>query len=198
MATAPRTQQAQFLQRRLARRAGGSNITRLAQDYTRQIGDLTSQYETEFTRYQDMVAQQMAPFQEAMSQFQTQAMPGFEAELTQYQQKFDAYQAELAAIAADPVTERVERMKVGRTWYGKSKYADVTFFDPKEIPTFDAQAPVAPDAPTAPQIDEFDSSQFDQRRGQLQEGFQRDIAARKGARISAVRRSSRTMLSGAE
>jgi hypothetical protein len=195
MATRP---QAQFIQRRLARRAGGSNITRLAQDYTRQIGDLTNQYQTEFSRYQDMVAQQMAPFQEAMNQFQTQAMPGYESELAQYQQKFDAYQAELAAIAADPVTERVERMKVGRTWYGKSKYADVTFFDPKPIPTFGAEAPVAPDAPTAPKIDEFDQSGFEQRRTQLQEGFQREMAERRGSRLSAVRRSSRTMLSGAK
>jgi hypothetical protein len=198
MATAPRTQQAQFLQRRLARRAGGSDITRLAQDYTRQIGDLTSQYETEFSRYQDIVTQQMAPFLEEMGQFQTQAMPAFESELAQYQQKYDSYLEQLRAIEADPVIERQERVVVGRNWRGKKKYGTATFFDPKPIPTFEAEAPVAPNAPTAPKIDEFDQSGFEQRRTQLQQNFQREMAERRGSRLSAVRRSSRTMLSGAQ
>ena len=198
MATAPRTQQAQFLQRRLARRAGASDLTRLAQDFSRQIGDLSGQFETEFSRYQDMVNQTMAPFQEQLTQYQQVAMPAYESALSEFQGKYDSYLEQLRAIEADPVTVRTERVAVGRTWYGRTRYGTATFFDPKPIPTFDEKAPDRPEVPIAPEIAEFDTSPFEQRKAQLQEGFQRETAERRSARLSAVRRRDRTMLSGAQ
>jgi hypothetical protein len=188
----------QAMMRRVSRRAGASDMARLANDYQRQAQGLAGQYETEFTNYKNKVAQQMAPFEQAMQQYQTQAMPAYESALAQYQQKYDAHQAQLAEIAANPVTERVERVVVGKKWYGKKKYGNVTFFDPKPIPTFNEKAPDRPNAPDAPQIAEFDSSEFEQRKGQLQQDFSREVGERKGARLQATRRASRTMLSGAK
>jgi hypothetical protein len=52
--------------------------------------------------------------------------------------------------------------------------------------------------PQAPVIEDFDQSGFDQRRQQLQEGFQRDISARRSSRMTANRRTSRTLLSGVQ
>ena len=195
MATRP---QAQFIQRRLARRAGASDITRLAQDFSRQIGDLSGQFETEFSRYQQMVNEQMAPFQQAMTQYQTVQMPAYESALAEFQGKYDAYLEQLRAIEADPVIERRERVVVGRTWYGRKRYGEAVFFDPKPIPTFNEKAPDRPEVPLAPEVAEFDTSPFEQRKSQLQEGFQRETAERRSARLSAVRRRDRTMLSGAQ
>lgn len=130
MATMP-----EFMQRRLARRTG-SDITRLAQNFTMQTGALADQYQSEFAKYQQMVSAKMAPYQAALKEYQTKVEPAYQRELAAYNEKLDAYQKQLADIAADPVTERVERQVVGRTWYGKKKYGNVTYYDPKPIPEF--------------------------------------------------------------
>lgn len=66
------------------------------------------------------------------------------------------------------------------------------------VPTFNEKAPTAPTAPTKPDVPEFDASQFEQSKTQLQTSFQRDIGARKDARLAAVgRKASRPLLQGA-
>jgi len=252
MATAPRTQQAQFLQRRLARRAGASSITRLADQYQGQIQDLTSQYETEFSRYQQQVNELMRPYEAAMQRYTTEQVPayeqavsGFNERLSNWQNQMQSFQTRGEQITGfnlefrdgrvqivnpssplfvyskqretlDPLINRARSSGLNVTLghEGSTPFGQVDWDDNKFIMDdnalvlyrrmaenpgqFTDVAPVAPEAPTAPKIDDFDQSGFDQRRTQLQEGFQRDMAARKSARISAVRRSSRTLLSGAQ
>jgi hypothetical protein len=268
MATAPRTQQAQFLQRRLARRAGASSITRLTDQYQSQIKNLTSQYETEFSRYQQQFNEMMRPYEEAMQRYSSVQMPSYEQAVAGFNEQLSAWQTQ-AEIAQRPPDKF--GLQVGQ-YGGKSGYSsstgyfyledmpkssgnwsklqgtikslggqaqnfglnvtyneygglamgarislpsDLYYYEPdwfsphtegtrgtiyrrQGLPPseFTGQQPIAPEAPEAPKIDDFDQSGFDQRRTQLQEGFQRDIAARKSARLSAVRRRSRTLLSG--
>jgi hypothetical protein len=273
MATAPRTQQAQFLQRRLARRAGASSITRLADQYQSQIQGLTSQYETEFSRYQQQVNSLMQPYEEAMRKYKEVDLPAFDSYIQDYDQylsRLSAYQPfvtesaktqqrsylefnptpaaewkminhggyvrgdynwatgqygpdvwkppEFGWVTPPPTWEtkyatdyviggntltkaEFEKLLDSRDGFVESESGNNVSFTLRNLepqPTFNRERPPEPVAPTAPKIDEFDSSQFDQRRAQLQEGFQREVAERKGARLSAVRRRSRTLLSGAQ
>jgi hypothetical protein len=253
MATAPR-RQAQFIQRRLARRAGASSLTRLADQFQGQIQDLTGQFETEFSRYQQQVNELMRPYEEASRRYATEQVPAYEQAVAAFNERLSAWQTQ-AEIAQRPPTRSDFRVResstqgnsflfanlpdrfsnidqqqsryvplrdqarafglevrsnvmagreIGGTIYLPSDdsvyYEDGYFFRrqgrmPEE---FRETAPVAPEVPMAPQIQEFDQSSFDQRRAQLQEGFQREVAERRGARLSAVRRRNRTMLSGAQ
>jgi hypothetical protein len=72
-----------FMQRRLARKAGGTELSRLAKNYQDQIEGLTSEYETKFSEYQKMAADKMAPFEQAV---------------TQYDKKLSAYQGQVASF----------------------------------------------------------------------------------------------------
>lgn len=192
MATLP-----QFKQRRLARRAG-SDITRLANQFSTGINSLTDEYQRAFNTYRAGVEEKMAPFQAALDQYQTRDMPAYEAAKADYQKQLDAYNAQLKALEADPVTARTERVFVGRTWYGKRQYEDMTFYDPKPIPKFEAKKPELPAAPQAPEIGQFDESQFAGRKQQLQTDLQREVGERRSSRLGAVsRRGSRPMLRGA-
>lgn len=192
---ATRITQAQL--RRVARRAGGSDLTRMADQYRQQVEAMSSQYESEFSNYQRTVAEKMAPFEEKMRQYESVARPQYESALAEYNRKLEEHRAQVAAIEADPVTERVQREQVGRTWYGRRQYADVTYFDPKPIPTFNERAPELPQAPVAPEVQAFDSSRFDARRQELGQSMQREVGERRAARMNTVARRSRTLLRGA-
>jgi len=61
---------------------------------------------------------------------------------------------------------------------------------------FSDQAPSAPEVPTAPQIEEFDSSEFETKKGALEQTFKREVGERRAARLQATRRTARTMLGG--
>lgn len=273
MATAQSRQQAQFMQRRLARRAGASSITRLADQYQSQIQGLTAQYETEFSRYQQQVNELMEPYEEEMQRYQEEDLPRFDAYLQSYSQYIDRL-AEYQPFVTQSATTQQRAVSVfnafptpewtliRRGGYQRGEYNWATgqygpdvwmpdeygFVTPpgrweteyvkdfvidnqtltqaqfsrllderdgfveaesgsnltlmlrnlEPKPEFTEERPPEPVAPVAPVIEEFDTSQFDERRAQLQEGFQRDVAARRGARLSAVRRQSRTLLSGAQ
>lgn len=96
--------------------------------------------------------------------------------------------------------EDVTRQEQVKDKFGRAQTINRTeqkLFKSRSIPTFTEKAPEAPQAPAAPQVAEFDASQFDQRRGQLETEFKREVGERKSARLSAVsRRSSRPMLQG--
>lgn len=63
---------------------------------------------------------------------------------------------------------------------------------------FTETLPTMPEAPVAPEISEFDASQFEARRQQLETELTREVGERKSARLAAVsRRSRRPMLQGA-
>lgn len=189
------TRMPQFLARKVARR-GGADITNLSAAYKAQSDALTSQYETEFDKYRQAVAEKMTPFQEALNQYQSVLEPKYQSALSAYNQKLADYQKQLAEISANPVTERVQREVVGRTWYGKKEYGNVTYYDPKPIPTFQEKAPELPTMPVAPEIAAFDTTQIEEKRKQIGTDFQREIGERKAGRIGAVQRKSRTLLGG--
>lgn len=185
-----------FKQRALARRRS-SDLDRLAAEYKKQVDQVSGQYQQSFGQYQSKVAEQMKPFEDQMAQYKNVQMPEYEAAKAKYQQQLDAYNAQLEALKSDPGTPREETVVTGTTWYGAKKYGTMTVYDPKPVPTFTEKAPEAPAAPTAPQIEQFDSGQFDEQRGQLESTFKREVGERKAGRLAAVsRRSSRPMLQG--
>ena len=192
MATLP-----QFRQRQLARRST-SDIDRLAAQFRSGIDNVTAEYQRAFGTYKQTTAEKMAPFEAAMARFRTQDMPAYEAARAQYQKELDAYNETLRAIEEDPVVARTESVFVGRNWYGKKQYQDVTVYDPKPIPKFEAKKPELPTAPEAPTIAGFDDSQFKQQKQQLQSDFSREVGERRASRMGAVgRRSARPLLQGA-
>lgn len=185
-----RKQLTQFERARLSRRIGG--IDQLATQYQRNIEQITSQYQQAFSQYQQSVATQMAPYEAALNQYQNVDFPAYEAAATRYRMQLEAYNRELADIAANPVieTQQTRPVRGGRV--------TETFYDPRPIPEFTAKAPSAPSAPTAPTITPFDGSQFDEQRAQAQTVYKRELSERRGARISAVsRRSARPLMQGA-
>ena len=212
MATA---RQPQFLQRRMARRAGAGDIIRLSGDYQKQIQGLTAEYEKQFSDYQKTVAERMAPYQEQVARYQNETQPQFEAALAGYTGRFDAYLRNLQSVYDSPL-ERIDPPKRivdgGRAmllnldgrWVSSRDLPegytidDGNLYRRRETPTFNETAPTAPEVPLAPEVPSFDGSQFEQRRNQLQEGFKRETAERRGARMNAVQRGrGRGMLQGA-
>lgn len=189
------TQLPEFMQRRLNRRSGG-DIAALSGVFKQQTGALADQYQSEFAKYQQMVAEKMAPYQAAVANYQTNLEPAYQTALRDYNTRLAAYQQQLADIAADPVTERVQREVVGRKWYGSKIWADVTYYDPKPIPEFTEKAPDLPSLPQAPEVAAFDSSQLEAKGRQIQSDLNREVGERKAARLGAVQRRSRTLLGG--
>jgi hypothetical protein len=93
-----------YMQRRLARRAGGTEMSRLAKNYQDQIEGITRDYETKFSEYQKMVADKMAPFEQAVGQYDrnlsayqgqvasfNDAFAGYSTRLSQFNQKAQDY-----------------------------------------------------------------------------------------------------------
>lgn len=234
MATARQTQ---AVQRRLSRRVGGSSMVRLADQFQGQIKALTSQYETEFSQYQERVNEMMGAydreatnFNQALEAYSRDVVDPYNTSVQEFRSAIDAYteQASLYQSGAKDYDLRSywrnqhsffdingQRVSTSDVMANPEKFGYeflITPFDSgrrgsglyKARPLFNEAAPVAPEkpeefalaAPTMPVIDEFDQSEFDARRGELQQGFQRDVAARKGARLQATRRTSRTLLSG--
>lgn len=70
-------------------------------------------------------------------------------------------------------------------------FEEVPIFD---VPKFTRTAPVMPEAPTAPKVQAFDTSKFEAEAAQLQERLQRELSARRGSRLAAVRRQPRAGL----
>lgn len=190
-----------------------TDIDRLAQQYKKNVESLTGDYQKSFGEYQARTAEQMKPFEDQMAKYKTELYPEYEKQVQAYQAKLDSYKAALADIEANPLeVANVPTRRVGRSGYRFTidgaeyrtydlpegySFQDGKLFRERAVPTFTEKAPELPQAPTLPQIGEFDASQFDQRRGQLETEFKREVGERKSARLSAVsRRSSRPLLQG--
>lgn len=190
-----------------------TDIDRLAQQYKKNVESLTGDYQKSFGEYQARTAEQMKPFEDQMAKYKTELYPEYEKQVQAYQAKLDSYKAALADIEANPLeVANVPTRQVGRSGYRFTidgaeyrtydlpegySFQDGKLFRERAVPTFTEKAPELPQAPTLPQIGEFDASQFDQRRGQLETEFRREVGERKSARLSAVsRRSSRPLLQG--
>ncbi len=195
-----------------------SDIQRLAKQYQTQSTGLTGEYETAFAGYQKSAAEQLAPFEQAMRQYQEVDNPAYESSKSAYEKKLDQFNTSLREYKANP-TERIQNQK----WVGSRgnffdiegvRYSLNVFNAPKDIsvkyeggipvayrdkqiPTFTDKAPSAPTAPTAPKIDPFNEEPFTRKREELQTTYQRELAERKSARLGAARRgSTRPMLQG--
>lgn len=174
------------------------DITRLMDQYQKNVAAITGDYEKSFSAFTASNAAKMAPFDSAMATYQQQTLPAYEQQADAYRQSLAAYQKQLDDLTANPVYPITQREVVDVTWYGKKKYGDVTYWVPKDIPKFTETAPQMPNAPQAPQLDQFDSSQFEAQSKQAQSELGRELGERKGARLAAVsRKSSRPMLQGA-
>jgi hypothetical protein len=189
------TKLTQFQSARLARRTS-SDIKNLVRSYQTQFADVSSQYAKEFSDYQKSVADRMAPYEAAVAEYSNVIEPKYRAEIEQYNAALNDYQRKLAELDADPVIATTATQKY-REWYGKKKTKTFEVFVPKDIPTFDARPPEGlPDMPTAPAIEAFDSGKFSTQHKSIIEGLDRESAERRGARMNAVQRRSRTMLKG--
>lgn len=199
MATLP-----QFKLQQLARRSGGG-IDRLASQYKSSVAALTDEYQKAFSSYRAGVEQQMAPFQEALAKYQATDVPAYEAAKADYQKQLEAYGQALKDLEADPVIQRTGTVQWKEPRYGlfglagyKTKSQEVTYYEPKQVPKFEAKMPELPGAPQAPEIAAFNQEQFQQKRQQLSSELNRELGERRAAKLGAVsRRSSRSMLQGA-
>lgn len=178
---------------RLSRRTGG--LDRLAGEYRQQVAGMTDEYSKAFAGYQQRVNQQMAPYEEALKQYQGVAQPQYQQAMADYNAKLESYRQQLAELEKNPVEERQGEVSY-RTWYGRKKTEQFTYFEPKPIPSFTEQMPDIPEAPMAPQVEQFDSSQFEGQRKMASAQLQREIGERRAARLQATRRTARTMLGG--
>ncbi len=198
MATALSPQQRRMLQRRT------SGIDQLAKQFQKQVAAVTGEQEQAFAKYQADVAEQMAPFESAFAQYQTKDFPAYEAATEAYKSRLKAYEEQLAEIRANPTvkaigtyTERKPRFGLfGLAGY-ETKTRTYEYDEPRPLPSFTEAAPAAPAAPTRPEIAAFSDEPFQARRAVLEQGLQRELGERRSARLAAVSRRGRTMLSGA-
>jgi hypothetical protein len=105
---------------------------------------------------------------------------------------------------------KYDRAPLEDFYYNPDKYGfdivgeqrDKGFYIVRPLPTNKIpEKPVNPtpfqmEAPEMPSVT-FDDSAFEQKRKELGETFKREVAERKSARLGAVQRRGRTMLSGA-
>lgn len=199
-----------------------SDLTRLAEQYKKNLEATTGQYESDFATYQKQRDELMAPYEAAVKRYREVDMPAYESAVEAYKQRLDKFNEQLSDYEANPEERQAVFQIVGGSpaaWRIKNlltgsvgqmpdsalddlmeqgfendggTYYKVT---KKKMPTFSEKAPSAPKIPTAPQIAGFDESQFKQKTQQLQTEFQRETGERKGARLAAVgRRGSRPLL----
>ena len=202
-----------------------SDLTRLADQYKKNIEAMTGQYETDFANYQKQRDELMAPYEAAVKKYQEVDMPAFENAKSSYEQRLNQFNESLSnfqertkitpskvEIGIEPFSfqpfqifyvggQKIDTRKLPKEYSLEPAKSGNIFFDlykDNPVPTFNEKAPTAPAAPTKPDIAGFDSTKFEQAKTQLQTDFQRDVGARKDARLAAVgRKASRPLLQGA-
>ena len=197
----------QYQKRMMLRK--NSDLTRLAEQFKKDIGKSTGEYESSFAAYQKNVAEQMAPYETASKQYKEIEMPAYEAAAEAYKQRLEQYNQAIADYEANPI-ERIQDQKFtgsrgnfitieGKTYSAnafkgpadislKKEDGQYVAYRDRPMPKKPGRVPKAPSAPQAPQIAGFDETQFEQKRGQLQQEFQREVGERKGARLAVVGR----------
>jgi hypothetical protein len=204
MATAPK---------RLMRRQ--TDLTRLADQFRKNIEGMTGQYQTAFGEYQKSVAEQLAPYEEAVRRYKEQDIPAFERAKSDYESRLEQFNQALADYESNP-TERIQNQRFlgGRGQLIQIEGKTYSLNDPKfsgdisikregntpvayrdrPIPKMSGGVPQAPSTPERPAVAEFDSSQFEQKRAQLQQDYTREVGERRSAKLAAVRRTNRTLM----
>lgn len=191
-----------------------SDLTKLAEQYSKNIQAMTGQYESEFAKYQQERDALMAPYEASVKQYKEIQMPAYEAAVADYQRRLDDFNRAMSDYEANPkeLTNIVGAQsrggftyKIGGKYYwerelpseysvGELKGKRVLYKD-RPMPRGPGNAPAAPSAPQAPDVPEFDSAPFEQKRTQLQSDYQRETGERKSARLAAVgRKGSRPLM----
>jgi len=107
-----------FMQRRLARKAGGTEMSRLAKSYQDQISGLTSEYETKFSDYQKMAAEKMAPFEQAISQYGSK-LSAYQQQVASFNDAFAGYSQRLNEYNQRAQTPSTFDVRIGEgSWTG--------------------------------------------------------------------------------
>lgn len=194
-----------------------SDLTRLAEQYKKNLEAATGQYESEFATYQKRRDELMAPYEALVKQYKETQMPAYEAAVANYQRRLDAFNSAMADYEENPkeLTNIVGSQSrggfsynIGGKYYWErelpSEYSvgevngKRVLYKDRPIPKAPRKTLYAPSAPQAPNIPEFNSAPFEQKRTQLQSEFQREVGERKSSRLAAVgRKASRPLLQGA-
>jgi len=194
-----------------------SDLTRLADQFKKNIESATGEYETAFANYQKQRDELMAPYEAAVKQYKEVQMPQYEAAAADYQRRLDDFNRAMSDYESNPKeltnivgynTRSGTMFNIGGKVYSANslpgEYSVGTvnkkavLYKDRPMPRGPGNAPTAPSAPQAPDIPEFDSAPFEQKKAQLQTEFQRETGERKDARLAAVgRKASRPLLQGA-
>ena len=211
----------QYQKRMMMRK--GSDLTRLAEQFKKNIETSTGEYESAFSAYQKQREEAMAPYEVASKEYKEIQMPAYESAKAAYEERLNKFNETLSGF--QPKTKINAPFKLGgdifkgeieQIWNVDGKKISTKnlpsgysaelapkgtkdrFYDlykDNPVPTFSERAPSAPSAPQAPQIAGFDETQFEQKRGQIQQEFQREVGERKGARLAVVgRKGSRPLM----
>lgn len=201
----------------------GSDLTRLAEQFKKNIETSTGEYESAFSAYQKQREEAMAPYEVASKEYREIQMPAYESAKAAYEERLNKFNEALSGFQPKTKVNAPAQLKIDllknsleQIWNidGKKistknlpsgysaelspKVTKDSFYDlykDNPVPTFSERAPSAPSAPQAPQIAGFDETKFEQKRGQIQQEFQREVGERKGARLAVVgRRGSRLLM----
>jgi hypothetical protein len=201
----------------------GSDLTRLAEQFKKNIETSTGEYESAFSAYQKQREEAMAPYEVASKEYREIQMPAYESAKAAYEERLNKFNEALSnfqsktkvsapfKLGGDLLKGTVEQIwnidggKISSNKLPSGYSIEVApkgtkdrFYDlykDNPVPTFSERAPSAPSAPQAPQIAGFDETKFEQKRGQIQQEFQREVGERKGARLAVVgRRGSRPLM----
>lgn len=200
---------------RVPRTRAARDITRLQTEFEKQMREMNERQAKAFSEYTAATSATMAPYEAQMASYTGTLLPEYERQVKDYNEALKAYQEQVKAELAKPVDYSAPtqyRMAQAQPQVGESNpfmfggfvnapimggptegmaIEEVPIFD---VPKFTRTAPVMPEAPTAPTVQAFDTSKFEEESAQLQERLQREIGARRGARLAAVRRQPRSGL----
>lgn len=211
----------QYQKRMMMRK--GSDLTRLAEQFKKNIEASTGEYESAFSAYQKQREEAMAPYEVASKEYREIQMPAYESAKAAYEERLNKFNEALSnfqsktkvsapfKLGGDIFKGEIEQIwnvdgkKISTKNLPSGYSAELApkgtkdrFYDlykDNPVPTFSERAPSAPSAPQAPQIAGFDETQFEQKRGQIQQEFQREVGERKGARLAVVgRKGSRPLM----
>jgi hypothetical protein len=209
-------------QKRTATRRRTADVTRLADQYQRNVEAMTGEYEQAFAQYQAQTQERMAPYEAQVGKY-TESMKTYEQQAAAYKTRLDAYVAGIEDVRANPLQEvgsdkynvfKIMRYGTFVNMDGQSysigdgianynlpvdyEFKDNKLYRQRPDPgAFTDAVPVAPTVPVAPEVPEFDPGQFDARRVQLETEFKRELGERRSARRRAVSRGgARPLLQG--
>ena len=111
-------------QKQAAARRRTGDITRLAEQYQKNVQAVTGEYEQAFAQYQAQTREAMAPYEEALGRY-TAAMPEYEKQAAAYAQRLSDYQSRMQAYntALDLYSTRAEKfaLPVGELFYNNPR-----------------------------------------------------------------------------